>query len=108
MYGRDLEADVRSDTSGHYRNVLTSLLTASRPSGNMVDKTQARIDADELIKAGVKKWGTDESKFVTILCTRRLESPFTNFNIKTGFSIQYETIMEIFFQQGFLKDFLLT
>lgn len=71
MYNRDLEADVRSDTSGHYRNVLTSLLTASRPSGNMVDRTQAKIDCEELIKAGVKKWGTDEAKFVTILCTRR-------------------------------------
>lgn len=62
---------MRSDTSGHYRNVLTSLLTATRPSGNMVDKTKARMDVEELIKAGVKKWGTDESKFVTILCTRR-------------------------------------
>jgi hypothetical protein len=71
VYGRDLEADVQSDTSGHYRKVLTSLLTASRPSGNMIDKTQARIDCEELIKAGIKKWGTDESKFITILCTRR-------------------------------------
>ena len=82
VYGRDLEADVQSDTSGHFRKVLTSLLTASRPSGNMVDKTQARIDAEELIKAGIKKWGTDESKFITILCTRRFKiSSFLTFYI---------------------------
>lgn len=73
VYNRELEADIKSDTSGHYRNVLISLLTASRPSGNTIDKTQARIDCDALIKAGVKKWGTDEAKFVTILCTRRLK-----------------------------------
>ena len=40
---------------------MMSLLTASRPSGNTVDVTQAKIDAEDLINAGVKKWGTDEA-----------------------------------------------
>ena len=71
MYGKSLEADIKSDTSGKYKNVLVSLLTASRPSSNMVDRTQAKIDAQALLKAGVKSWGTDETKFVTILCTQR-------------------------------------
>ena len=62
MYNRNLEKDIKSDTSGHFKNVLVSLLTASRPSGNMVDKTQAKIDAEALVVAGVKHWGTDEVK----------------------------------------------
>jgi len=48
-----------------------SLLTATRPTGNRVDMTQAKKDAQKLVDAGVGKRGTDEIKFVTILCTRR-------------------------------------
>ena len=62
MYNRNLEKDIKSDTSGHFKHVLVSLLTASRPSGNMVDKTQAKIDAEALMESGVKHWGTDEVK----------------------------------------------
>ena len=40
---------------------MVSLLSANRPTGNMVDLTQAKIDAQDLINAGVKKWGTDEA-----------------------------------------------
>lgn len=37
----------------------------------MVDRTKAEEDAANLIKAGVKKLGTDESRFNVILCSRR-------------------------------------
>ena len=63
MYGgKSLEADIKSDTSGAFMNCLVSLLTAMRPTGNTVDVTQAKLDAQELMSAGVKKWGTDEVK----------------------------------------------
>lgn len=62
-YNRDLEKDIKSDTSGDFGHVLVSLLTASRPSGNgKVDLTQAKKDAQKLVDAGVGKRGTDEVK----------------------------------------------
>ncbi len=70
-FNRDLEKDIKSDTSGDFGRVLVSLLTASRPTGNRVDLTQSKKDAKKLLDAGVGKRGTDETKFVTILCTRR-------------------------------------
>lgn len=60
MYGKSLEADIKADTSGAFKHCLVSLLTAARPVGNLVDKTQARLDAESLLNAGTKKWGTDE------------------------------------------------
>jgi len=63
MFNRDLEKDIISDTSGHFKSVLVSLLQGNRPSGNKVDVTQAKIDAKKLAEAGVAKKGTDEAKF---------------------------------------------
>jgi annexin A6 len=70
LFSRDLEKDLISDTSGHYRKTLVSLSTANRPTGNKVDKTQAKIDAKDLTEAGISKIGTDESKFLRILCSK--------------------------------------
>jgi hypothetical protein len=86
-----LEDDVCGDTSGHFRKVLVSLLTGSRPTGNLVDRTQARIDAEELFNAGTKKIGTDESKFITILCTKsfpQLRAMFDEYEKVTGKKIE--------------------
>jgi hypothetical protein len=71
VYKKKMEDDVQSDTSGHYRKLLTSLMTASRPEVNEVDLNLVRSDVEELIKAGIKKWGTDEAKFNIIFGTRR-------------------------------------
>lgn len=71
VYKKKMEDDIRGDTSGHYRNLLTSLLAFSRPETSEVDMNLVRQDVDEFVKAGVKKWGTDESKFNTIFGTRR-------------------------------------
>ena len=62
--GKTVEGDIKSDTSGAFKHCLVSLLTAMRPTGNTVDVTQAKLDAQELLNAGVKKWGTDEVKFL--------------------------------------------
>lgn len=70
VFNRDLEADIKSDTSGDFKHVLVSLLTASRPTGNMVDWTLAKRDAQKLVEAGVNKRGTDEvSKFLIFIST---------------------------------------
>uniref|UniRef100_A0AC11B422 Annexin A4 n=2 Tax=Caprinae TaxID=9963 RepID=A0AC11B422_SHEEP len=51
QYGRSLEDDIRSDTSFMFQRVLVSL-------------------SADLYEAGEKKWGTDEVKFLTVLCSR--------------------------------------
>ncbi|KPP64888.1 annexin A6-like [Scleropages formosus] len=50
-YGRDIEADIVSDTSGHFKKMLVVLL-------------------QELYAAGEEQWGTDEATFIMILGNR--------------------------------------
>lgn len=69
-YGKSLEDDICSDTSGMFERVLVSLSAGGRDTGSNVDDSQAKKDAQDLYEAGEKKWGTDEVKFLSILCTR--------------------------------------
>ncbi len=91
LYKKKMEDDVQSDTSGHFRKILTSLMTAGRSESNEVDLVLVRKDVDELIKAGVKKWGTDESKFNAIFGTRsyaHLRQVFIEYESKNGKPIE--------------------
>ncbi|VDP75842.1 unnamed protein product [Echinostoma caproni] len=67
MHDRDLEKDVINDTSRYFKRILVSLLQANRDESTTVDREAARRDAEELYKAGEKRLGTDESKFIMIL-----------------------------------------
>ncbi|KAL6472571.1 hypothetical protein MHYP_G00187590 [Metynnis hypsauchen] len=69
-YGRNLEDDICGDTSGMFKRVLVSLLTAGRDESTTVDEALAKQDAKEIYEAGEARWGTDEVKFLTILCVR--------------------------------------
>ncbi|GFN89710.1 Annexin [Plakobranchus ocellatus] len=69
-YNKELEADVAGDTSGDFKRLLIGCLQANRPEGTEFDRNKAKQDAQELYSAGEKKWGTDESKFHTILVSR--------------------------------------
>ncbi|XP_066506677.1 annexin A4 [Hoplias malabaricus] len=69
-YERNLEDDVCGDTSGMFKRVLVSLLTAGRDESNTVDEALAKQDAKEIYEAGEARWGTDEVKFLTVLCVR--------------------------------------
>ncbi|XP_077352919.1 annexin A4 [Festucalex cinctus] len=70
QYGQDLEDDVHGDTSGMFQRVLVSLLTAGRDESDTVNEAQALLDAKEIYEAGEARWGTDEVKFLTVLCVR--------------------------------------
>uniref|UniRef100_A0A3Q3AHH9 Annexin n=1 Tax=Kryptolebias marmoratus TaxID=37003 RepID=A0A3Q3AHH9_KRYMA len=61
--GRELIHDLKSEVSGDYGEAL--LILAEVPYG----KIKPRCDA-ALYEAGEKKWGTDEKKFIDILCHR--------------------------------------
>uniref|UniRef100_A0A8C0YWH8 Annexin n=1 Tax=Canis lupus familiaris TaxID=9615 RepID=A0A8C0YWH8_CANLF len=70
-YGSSLEEDIQADTSGYLERILVCLLQGSRDDvSGFVDPGQAVQDAQDLYAAGEKIHGTDEMKFITILCTR--------------------------------------
>uniref|UniRef100_F6YNN1 Annexin n=2 Tax=Macaca TaxID=9539 RepID=F6YNN1_MACMU len=70
-YGSSLEEDIQADTSGYLERILVCLLQGSRDDvSSFVDPGLALQDAQDLYAAGEKIRGTDEMKFITILCTR--------------------------------------
>jgi annexin A7/11 len=71
VFKKKVEDDVKSDTSGDYRKLLATLLNGNRVETNEVDMTSVDKDVDDLIASGIKRWGTDESKFNFIFGTRR-------------------------------------
>lgn len=70
-YGSTLEEDIQGDTSGYLERILVCLLQGCRDDvSGFVDPGLALQDAQDLHAAGEKILGTDEMKFITILCTR--------------------------------------
>lgn len=46
MYNRELEKDIVSDTSGHFKRVMVALVQGNRKEGATVNRTAARQDAE--------------------------------------------------------------
>ena len=68
-YNRDLEKDVKSETSGTLRKLLIALLQCSRSVNTNPNQAQCAQIAQEIYQAGEKKLGTDESVFNKYFCT---------------------------------------
>jgi len=91
LYGRPLEQELTSDTSGSFRRLLVSLCAARRIEDPNVSDMVVTQDVNNLISAGVKKWGTDESVFNMILANRsypHLRSVFHQYEVASGQSIE--------------------
>ena len=78
MYpGRTLLKDVESDTSGHFRKVLVSLINAKRNNNKeFLDYAECEKCAKMLYEAGEKRLGTDEKVFTEIF-TQKSPNEFT-------------------------------
>ncbi|XP_022819537.1 annexin B9-like isoform X2 [Spodoptera litura] len=90
MYGNLLEDDLRGDTSGNFKRLMTSLSMGNRSEDFHVDAEKAREDARSLLQAGELRLGTDESVFNAVLCSRsfpQLKAIFQEYQYLTGHDI---------------------
>uniref|UniRef100_A0A8C0B120 Annexin n=1 Tax=Buteo japonicus TaxID=224669 RepID=A0A8C0B120_9AVES len=70
LFDRDLESDVKSDTSGSLQKILVTVLEATRDETQQVNAELAEQDATDLYKAGEGRWGTEELAFNVVLAKR--------------------------------------
>ncbi|CAG5012031.1 unnamed protein product [Parnassius apollo] len=90
IYGTLLEDDLRGDTSGNFKRLMTSLCMGNRSEDFHVDQQKARDDARSLLQAGELRLGTDESVFNAVLCSRsfpQLAAIFQEYHNLTGHDI---------------------
>lgn len=67
MYGRPLAEHICSETSGHFRRLLTLIVTGVRDEAGTANFALARDQAEKLYAAGEAKLGTDEKVFNHIM-----------------------------------------
>ena len=70
LFAKDLESDVKGDTSGSLRKILVTVLEATRDENQQVNTELAEQDASDLYKAGEGRWGTEELAFNFVLAKR--------------------------------------
>ncbi|XP_053267841.1 annexin A3b [Pleuronectes platessa] len=70
--GNSLIKDLESEVSGEFGKGLLILAEGKRDESTHVDAAKAKADAKVLYEAGEKKWGTDEEKFIDVLCHRSI------------------------------------
>ncbi|XP_021753034.1 annexin D5-like isoform X2 [Chenopodium quinoa] len=90
-YGVNLEHDLKYYTSGDHQKLLLAYVSVQRYEGFEVDRTLADNDAKTLYKAGEKKIGTDEDKFIKIFSERsraQLAAVDSTYNSMYGHSIR--------------------
>ncbi len=70
-YQRDLETDVKKETSGTLQHLLIALLQCNRSVNSSPNVARCAEIAQEIHQAGEAKMGTDESVFNKYFCTLR-------------------------------------
>ncbi|XP_029018887.2 annexin A3a isoform X2 [Betta splendens] len=68
--GKLLIDHLKSEVSGDFGKALLLLAAGKRDESTAVNAEKAKEEAKALYNAGEKRWGTDEAKFIEILCQR--------------------------------------
>ena len=90
MFNRDLEADVKSETSGTLQKILIAVLQCQRSTNVKADQSRCANIAKEIYDAGEAKMGTDESvfnKYFASLSPNELACVAQNYHKLTGHTI---------------------
>lgn len=104
--GKSLIHDLKSEVSADFETTLVLLAEGKRDESTNVDAAKAKEDAKILYEAGEKKWGTDESKFIDILCRRsvpQLRQTLVEYKAVSGKTLQESIEKEM---SGRLEDIL--
>lgn len=91
LYDRPLAEHMCSETSGHFRRLLTLIVTGVRDESGTIDPALAREQAEKLFAAGESKLGTDEEVFNRIMahaCFEQLRLVFEEYKHVSGQSIE--------------------
>ncbi|XP_022609480.1 annexin A3 [Seriola dumerili] len=95
VYLKETETQVtltmRDELSGDFSKALLLLAEGQRDESTTVDVEKAKEDAKTLYDAGENKWGTDESKFIDILCQSsipQLRQTLVEYKIISGKTLQ--------------------
>ncbi|CAK9324035.1 unnamed protein product [Citrullus colocynthis] len=70
MFQSYIEHDIEKSTSADHKKLLLAYVSKPRYEGPEIDRNLVEIDAKALYKAGEKRWGTDEDKFIQIFSER--------------------------------------
>ncbi|XP_060635335.2 annexin A3 [Anolis sagrei] len=107
VYKKSLGDDISSDTTGDFRKALLTLADSRRDESQRVDEQVAKKDAQILYNAGEKRWGTDEDKFIEVLCFSsfpQLKQTFEEYRHLSGKKIEDSIKGEL---SGHFEDLLL-
>lgn len=106
-YDRPLAEHMCSETSGHFRRLLTMIVTGTRDPIGTTDPEKAKSDADALYAAGEAKLGTDEEVFNKIFAHSsfaQLRLVFDEYKELSGMTIEQAIKHEM---EGTLHDAML-
>jgi len=89
VYGKNLEDEIKNDTSGYVSRLYIILLQRNRDESSMA--RDAIKDSETLYNAGEGRSGTDEIEFISLLCNRpdsHLRVVFDNYQKRFKHSIE--------------------
>ena len=67
LYGKDLIKDIKSEFSGNLEKIMVAILSCTRSENTQPNQQTIEQYAQQLIKGGIKRLGTDEKLFINIL-----------------------------------------